>query len=137
MKYAANVNGHEFELELQLNGKPPVAICEGQNYALDIEKIASGHILVRLNNRVFEILLNGDDLESAHVNGKLCEVQLRDARLQQLAAISGTSIKGGGAEDIKAPMPSPTASSGDIPEYPFLTLIYAVKPPARAPPSSA
>lgn len=105
MKYAANISGHEFELDLRFNKKQPVAICEGREYTVDIEKIAEGHLLVKLNNRVFEILLSGDDLQSANVNGMLCDVQLRDARLQQLAAISVTAEKSSTPKDIKAPMP--------------------------------
>jgi len=105
MRYVANVGGREFEIDLRIENGQWRATCEGREYSVTIEKMAAGHLLIRLNHLGFDILLNGDAPQSANVNGKLCEVQLQDAHLQRLAAISDTAETKAAPKEIKAPMP--------------------------------
>ena len=104
MKYIAKVGDKNFQLALDPDSKR--AQIDRQSYEYEIEQMSPEHLLVRLNGKTFDILLSGNrHTHSALVNGKPCQVEIEDARLEKLRKISGVGKKAAGPRPIKAPMP--------------------------------
>ncbi len=106
MKYSATVDGESLELELKQDESGQVAVVGDTAYAIDVLERTPDHVILRMNGRVYDILLKRNRKEGeVLVNGKACYVQVEDLRLQQLRQLSGARSDDAGPLQISAPMP--------------------------------
>ncbi len=108
MKYSATVDDHRFEFELLKNdnGDGYSVRVQDREYPLEIAERAPGNVILRLNGKVYEILMKRHQSEGELlINGKSCQVHVEDLRLLQLRRLSGAGTDDSGPLQIKAPMP--------------------------------
>ncbi len=106
MKFSATVDDRNFELELTNRDQARIARVGKKRYGVDVEQLGPHHLLVRLDGRVFDVLVAGNGRErELLINGKPCRVRVEDARLQQLRRLSGQEAESDGPVNITAPMP--------------------------------
>jgi pyruvate carboxylase subunit B len=88
------------------NGKLVNASVENKKYALHFARIQPDHLVLRLDNKNFDVLIAKDENKRLiNINGKPVELVVFDARMRKLQQLSKTDIARKSAEEIKAPMP--------------------------------
>ncbi len=102
MKYRVEIDGREREVDVQLTGETAVVSLDGVAVDADVRRMPGGLSMI-LNGKVFDVMLGGKAERLDVVSGS---TRLRASVLsERMRARKGSSSKGAGKGDLRAPMP--------------------------------
>lgn len=103
MKYATTVNGKNFEIEVNEDGK---VMVNGEERAVDFQSISEALYSVIIENASFEVAVElRDGIYNVMMQGDLYEATVLDERQQRMARASAGFSAAQGDISLKSPMP--------------------------------
>jgi biotin carboxyl carrier protein len=101
MKLGAQIDDHNYEVEIKREGSRVSASIDGREYELEASEPESGVYLLKHENRVFEVYVSPDGM--VNVGGHQLEVKISDPK--RLRGARGDAEHGDGTAEIKTAMP--------------------------------
>jgi biotin carboxyl carrier protein len=103
MKYIANVEGRQVEIDFQTHGDAIEATIDGRTYVVEATAVEDGVYWFNLGNRSVEVAVTpAGDLYNVAIGGQQIDVEIMDTR----AALKKAAQHGqAGVVELKAPMP--------------------------------
>ena len=105
MKYITTIDGTEYEIEWNEDGK---VFVNGDSYNVSVNTLGNGDMVSMLfNNRSFEGVINSPERDRWEIllNGENYDVQVQDERAYRLARARGELDGDSGLVSTKSPMP--------------------------------
>lgn len=104
MKYKATVDGRDFTLDVEGAGEIRV---DGERFAVDLRTIDGVHLYsILIDQRSYELHVDRHEgLYTVIVDGNRYPVDVGDARLKELIAMSQRTSEVSGRATVEAPMP--------------------------------
>jgi biotin carboxyl carrier protein len=103
MKYLTTVNGKQYEIEINQNGR---VVVNGQERDVDFQALQSPLYSLMVNNASFEALVEfRDEIFNVAMHGNNYEITVADERAQRMAAARGSFAADTGEIQVRSPMP--------------------------------
>ncbi|MFK7805456.1 MAG: biotin/lipoyl-containing protein [Anaerolineae bacterium] len=105
MKYITTVNGNEYEIIWNEDGK---VVVNGESYAVDLNSLGNGNLISMLfDNHSFEAVVNSPERDQWEIlmNGENYDIAVKDERAYRLARARGELDGDTGVVPTKSPMP--------------------------------
>jgi biotin carboxyl carrier protein len=120
MKYTAEHNGKEYEIEFSQNGVVVSATVDGRSYELDVSEPEAGVYLIKNGTKIREIVVGKNDDGTFHVRvgENLFDIGVADPK--RLRGRSSAAGEQDGVAEIKTAMPGKIVrvlvAAGDVVE---------------------
>lgn len=103
MKLQAELNNEKHEIEIKRDGGKIFARVDEREYELEVSEVEANVYLLKNDNKVYEVLISGNQPLTAKVKGNEFEINLIDPK--KLRGADGDSELKDGIAEIKTAMP--------------------------------
>ncbi len=103
MKLQAELNNEKHEIEIKRDGEKVFARVDEREYELEVSEVEANVYLLKNDNKVYEVLISGNQSLTAKVKGNEFEINLIDPK--KLRGADGDSELKDGIAEIKTAMP--------------------------------